>query len=60
MTKFSGDELAGLISGAIRQEIMGVRVRAEILAGGQYAEGRLYYFFLKPEYAPTGVADANP
>jgi hypothetical protein len=22
---------------------------AEILAGGQYAEGTMYYFFLKPE-----------
>jgi membrane-bound lytic murein transglycosylase len=34
---------------------MGVGPEAEVLAGGQYAEGRLYYFFLKPwlvdEYA---------
>jgi hypothetical protein len=29
---------------------MGTDSRAEILAGGQYAEGRLYYFFLKPEF----------
>jgi len=27
---------------------MGIGPSAEILAGGQYAEGRLYYFFLKP------------
>jgi len=29
---------------------MGIGADAEILAGGQYAEGRLYYLFLKPEY----------
>jgi membrane-bound lytic murein transglycosylase A len=28
---------------------MGIGPGAEILAGGQYAEGRLYYFLLKPE-----------
>lgn len=28
---------------------MGTGSAAEILAGGQYAEGKLYYFFLKPE-----------
>ena len=30
---------------------MGVGASAEILAGAQYAEGTMYYFFLKPEYA---------
>jgi hypothetical protein len=29
---------------------MAERPTAEILAGGQYAEGRLYYLFLKPEF----------
>ena len=29
---------------------MGIGPSAEILAGGQYCEGTLYYFFLKPEY----------
>jgi membrane-bound lytic murein transglycosylase A len=29
---------------------MGIGPDAEILAGGQYAEGRLYYLFLKPEF----------
>jgi hypothetical protein len=28
---------------------MGSGAASEILAGGQYAEGKLYYFFLKPE-----------
>jgi hypothetical protein len=29
---------------------MGIGPGAQIVAGGQYAEGRLYYLFLKPEY----------
>lgn len=29
---------------------MGIGSSAEILAGGQYCEGTLYYYFLKPEY----------
>ncbi len=29
---------------------MGVGPGAEVVAGGQHAEGRLYYFFLKPRY----------
>ncbi len=29
---------------------MGIGTSAEILAGGQYAEGHLYYLFLKPQY----------
>jgi membrane-bound lytic murein transglycosylase A len=32
---------------------MGIGPAAEILAGGQYAEGRLYYLFLKPEQVAT-------
>ena len=35
---------------------MGVGTGAEILAGDQYAEGRLYYFFLKPEHVEQFVA----
>ncbi|MEE9130877.1 MAG: MltA domain-containing protein, partial [Phycisphaerales bacterium] len=35
---------------------MGVGASAEILAGGQYAEGRLYYFFLKPQYVQEYVS----
>ena len=29
---------------------MGAGAAAELLAGGQYSTGRMYYFFLKPEY----------
>jgi membrane-bound lytic murein transglycosylase A len=32
--------------------VLGVGHDAEVLAGGQYAEGRLYYFFLKPGFVP--------
>ncbi len=54
-------DTGGAIQAPGRADIfMGVGASAEILAGGQYAEGQLYYFFLKPEYAPDGVADANP
>ena len=54
-------DTGGAIQAPGRADIfMGVGASAEILAGGQYAEGRLYYFFLKPEYAPSGVAHANP
>ncbi len=35
---------------------MGIGGTAEILAGGQYAEGRLYYFFLKPEFVSQYAA----
>ena len=53
-------DTGGAIQAPGRADIfMGVGASAEILAGGQYADGRLYYFFLKPEYAPSGVADAN-
>lgn len=39
----------GAIEAPGRADIyMGIGADAEVLAGGQYAEGRLYYFFLKP------------
>ena len=50
-TQFMLDQDTG---GAIRAPgradlYMGTGSAAEILAGGQYAEGKLYYFFLKPD-----------
>jgi hypothetical protein len=35
---------------------MGIGASAEILAGGQYAEGRLYYLFLKPQFMEEFLA----
>ena len=44
-------DTGGAINAPGRADIfMGEGPTAEILAGGQYAEGRLYYFFLKPEF----------
>ena len=44
-------DTGGAIQAPGRADIyMGVGPSAEILAGGQYAEGSLYYLFLKPEY----------
>lgn len=44
-------DTGGAIQAPGRADIfMGIGPSAEILAGGQYAEGRLYYFFLKPEF----------
>jgi membrane-bound lytic murein transglycosylase A len=44
-------DTGGAIKAPGRADIfMGIGKSAEILAGGQYAEGRLYYFFLKPQY----------
>ncbi|MCH8823479.1 MAG: MltA domain-containing protein [Planctomycetes bacterium] len=44
-------DTGGAIQAPGRADIfMGVGASAEILAGGQYAEGKLYYFFLKPQY----------
>ena len=37
------------LGGDVTDIFMGIGSGAEILAGGQYAEGRLYYFVLKPE-----------
>ncbi|MHC4787072.1 MAG: MltA domain-containing protein [Planctomycetota bacterium] len=43
-------DTGGAIKAPGRADIfMGIGSGAEILAGGQYAEGRLYYLFLKPE-----------
>jgi membrane-bound lytic murein transglycosylase A len=43
-------DTGGAIQAPGRADIfMGIGSGAEILAGGQYAEGRLYYFVLKPE-----------
>jgi len=43
-------DTGGAIQAPGRADIfMGIGPGAEILAGGQYAEGRLYYFVLKPE-----------
>jgi membrane-bound lytic murein transglycosylase A len=44
-------DTGGAIRAPGRADIfMGIGPMAEILAGGQYAEGRLYYLFLKPQY----------
>ena len=43
-------DTGGAIQAPGRADIyMGEGNSAEILAGGQYAEGRLFYFFLKPQ-----------
>lgn len=52
-------DTGGAIKAPGRGDIfMGVGPTAEIVAGGQYAEGYLYYIFVKPEYidmyAPKG------
>lgn len=44
-------DTGGAIQAPGRADIfMGIGPSAEILAGGQYAPGRMYYLFLKPEY----------
>jgi membrane-bound lytic murein transglycosylase A len=44
-------DTGGAIKAPGRADIfMGIGPGAEIVAGGQYAEGRLYYLFLKPEH----------
>jgi membrane-bound lytic murein transglycosylase A len=49
-------DTGGAIKAPGRADIfMGVGPSAEILAGGQYAEGRLYYLFLKPDYTQEYV-----
>jgi membrane-bound lytic murein transglycosylase A len=51
-------DTGGAINAPGRADIyMGVGPSAEILAGGQYAEGRLYYFFLKPEFVGRYLSD---
>jgi membrane-bound lytic murein transglycosylase A len=47
-------DTGGAIRAPGRADIfMGIGPEAEVLAGGQYAEGRLYYLFLKPEHVET-------
>jgi membrane-bound lytic murein transglycosylase A len=44
-------DTGGAIRAAGRADLyMGTGAAAELLAGGQYATGRMYYFFLKPEH----------
>jgi len=44
-------DTGGAIRAAGRADIyMGVGAAAELLAGGQFNDGKLYYFILKPEY----------
>lgn len=54
-------DTGGAIQAPGRADIyMGEGASAEILAGGQYAEGRLYYLFLKPEYINQFAPAAQP
>ena len=49
-------DTGGAIRAPGRADIyMGVGPTAETLAGGQYAEGVLYYYILKPELIPQYV-----
>ena len=44
-------DTGGAIRAAGRADLyMGTGQAAELLAGGQYANGLMYYFFLKPEF----------
>ena len=44
-------DTGGAIRAAGRADLyMGAGAPAELLAGGQYATGKMYYFFLKPEF----------
>ena len=50
-------DTGGAIQAPGRADIfMGIGPSAEILAGGQHAEGKLYYFFLKPEFVDQTLA----
>lgn len=54
-------DTGGAIQAPGRADIyMGEGLSAEILAGGQYAEGRLYYLFLKPEYVQQFANTLSP
>lgn len=54
-------DTGGAISAPGRADIfMGIGPSAEILAGGQYAEGRLYYLFLKPQFVDQYLPTAQP
>ena len=48
----------GRLSG-LPQRSPDVHPEPEILAGGQYAEGTLYYFLLRPEYVQEYLAKAK-
>ncbi len=39
---------------------MGISPEAGLSAGGEYAQGHLYYIFLKPEFMPTTQAATRP
>lgn len=53
-------DTGGAINAPGRADIfMGIGPTAEILAGGQYAEGRLYYLFLKPAEVRRVLSQAN-
>ena len=44
-------DTGGAIRAAGRADLyMGAGAPAELLAGGQYSTGKMYYFFLKPEF----------
>jgi membrane-bound lytic murein transglycosylase A len=46
-------DTGGAIRAAGRADLyMGAGAPAELLAGGQYATGKMFYFFLKPEHVP--------
>lgn len=46
-------DTGGAIRAAGRADLyMGAGAAAELLAGGQYATGKMFYFFLKPEHVP--------
>jgi membrane-bound lytic murein transglycosylase A len=54
-------DTGGAIRAPGRADIfMGVGAEAEALAGEQKSEGRLYYFFLKPEHLPPPAAPGMP
>lgn len=55
-------DTGGAIQAPGRADIfMGIGTSAEVLAGSQYAEGRLYYLFLKPQHIQQyGPAPAAP
>jgi len=54
-------DTGGAITAADRGDIyMGIGPTAELLAGGQYFPGTLYYFILKPEYAAQYPLPAPP
>jgi membrane-bound lytic murein transglycosylase A len=60
--RFMADQdTGGAINAPGRADIfMGVGDAAEALAGEQKSEGRLYYFFLKPEHVPPPAQPAMP